>query len=445
MDQARKLAGDLLTKITKEGAYSGAELDQALFNAKLTQQDKAFITELVYGTLARLYSIDRILETYSKVRLSKMEDQVLSQLRLAVYQMKFLDRVPPFAAVSEAVTIVRKKSPKAAGFVNGMLRSILREEKAVAFAGETDRLAFEYSLKPELVRHFQKTFGDRAPSILADLIQAEGLCIRVNQKKIASPDYTARLQEVGLEARPGWFSDQFLYLTRQGALRDLPGYRAGLFSVQNEAAALPPMLLHQLVPDGTILDLCAAPGGKSAYLAETPGDYRITAFDLSRRKLDRMEENYKRLGLTVTTRIGDATEFQPDLAESADGILLDVPCSGLGLLGRKPDIRHNMDQKGMQELAKIQARILRNGSRYLKRGGCLIYSTCTLNPAENQDNVRAFLADHPEFALQAQPLERLAEQAGARGLDNLLLHDGMLTVLPGAGLDGFFVAVLKKN
>ncbi|HSP00580.1 MAG TPA: transcription antitermination factor NusB, partial [Thioalkalivibrio sp.] len=339
MDKARKLAGEILSKITREGAYSGAVLDSALFSAELDPRDKGFVTELVYGTLARLYSIDRILETYSKVKLSKMEDIVLSQLRLAVYQLRYLDRVPDHAVVSEAVTIVRKKSPKAAGFVNGMLRSILREDKTIAFKTEEERVAFDVSLKPELVRHFKKEFPLDYESVLADLIQAEGICIRVNERKISAKAFRDLLSEAGHDWRDGWFSEQFLHLSRQGALRDLPGYQAGYFSVQNESAALPPMILSRLVPEGVMLDLCAAPGGKSAYLAEVGGDkMSITAFDLAEHKLIRMKENFDRLGLSIETRAADASVFLPELEGSADGILLDVPCSGLGLLGRKPDI-----------------------------------------------------------------------------------------------------------
>ena len=216
--------------------------------------------------------------------------------------------------------------------------------------------------------------------------------------------------------------------------------------MQNEAAALPPMVLASLVPGGDLLDLCAAPGGKSAYLAEELGAAaRITAFDLTETKLARMAENFQRLGLEITTRTGDAAVFLPEYDALADGILLDVPCSGLGLLGRKPDIRQNMDRAGMAELAGISARILANGSRYLKPGGYLVYSTCTLNRAENQTNVENFLSSHPEFQLFSEPLEALALAGRAQGLEGLRLEDGMLTVLPGQGLDGFFLAVLHRR
>lgn len=446
MDQARKLAGEILTKITKEGAYSGAALDAALFSVKLDARDKGFVTELVYGTLTRLYTIDRILQTYSKVKLTKMEDVVLAQLRLAIYQIRFLDRVPAHAAVSEAVTIVRKKSPRAAGFVNGTLRAILREDQPIRFAREVDRLAFAMSLKPELTAHFQTEYPDRAEAILGELLQPRGLSIRVNRQKISVAAYRALLDGAGIPWRAGWFSEAFLYLERQGALRDLPGFREGYFSVQNEAAALPPMVLAALVTGGQLLDLCAAPGGKSAYLAETLGEAaQITAFDLTEGKLQRMVENFHRLGLAITTRAADAAAFLPEYENTADGILLDVPCSGLGLLGRKPDIRQNMDRMGMAELAGISSRILANGSRYLKVGGYLVYSTCTLNRAENQANVETFLANHPDFHLISEPLSALADSAKAQGLDQLLLENGMLTVLPGQGLDGFFLAVLLRQ
>ena len=444
MDQARKLAGDLLTKITKDKLYSGAVLDEALSSDKLSTQDKAFVTELVYGSLARLYSIDRIIMNYSKVKLKKMEDQVLTQLRLAIYQIKYLDRVPPFAAVSEAVTIVRKKSPRGAGFVNGMLRSILREEKPLRFKNEVDELAFEFSLKPELVRHFKKEFPKRYREVMEALVQAEGICIRINVDQISPKDYGNLLAEAEYDYRPGWFSDQFLYLDRQGGMRSLPGYREGYFSVQNEAAALPPMILAQTLQSGLALDLCAAPGGKSAFLKELLPELSVIAFDLTEQKLVRMKENFKRLDLKIETKVADATEFLPELETKADGILMDVPCSGLGLLGRKPDIRLHVDQTSMNELSEIQMKILNNGSRYLKSGGHLVYSTCTLNRTENQDVVQSFLKEHPDFSLVETHLKELVERSQDQGLDQLILSDGMLTVLPGKGLDGFFLAVLKK-
>ena len=446
MDKARKLAGDLLLKITKEGAYSGAELDQALFSGSLNDQDKGFVTELVYGSLARLYSIDEIIKAYSKIKLSKMEDQVLASLRIAIYQIKYLDKVPPFAAVDEAVTIVRKKSPKAAGFVNGMLRSILREEKEMKFPDEVARLSFDYSLRPELTKHFMKEYPDEAEELLQHLVEAEGVSIRINQQKITAQGYQDLLTEKDYEYSKGLFSPLFVNLIRPGSIRRLPGYSQGLFSVQNEAAALPPLLLSKLVKSGDVLDLCASPGGKSAFMAEQGGaDLKVTAFDLSEHKLIRMKENFKRLGLSIETVVADATKSLPSYVDKAAGILLDVPCSGLGLMGRKPDIRLNMDLKGMAELAKLQRAILNNGSTYLKRGGYLIYSTCTLNQAENQDNVLQFLKTHTEFSLMTESVEELVTLAADIGIHQLRLDQGMLTVLPGNGLDGFFLAVLKRN
>lgn len=446
MDKTRKLAGDVLTRITKEGAYSGAVLDEALSSASLSEQDKAFATELVYGTLSRLWSIDEIIRTYSKVKIRKMEDTVLSALRIAIYQIKYLDRVPPFAAVDEAVTIVRKRSPRGAGFVNGTLRSILRDENEIRHSSELDRLSFQYSLKPELTGHIMAEYPEDAEEILQGSLAPEGLSIRINEQKIAVTEYKRKLAEAGIRYREGWFSPLFLVLERQGAVRDLPGFQEGWFSVQNEAAALPPLILADLVKDGQVLDLCAAPGGKSALMKEQGGEaVQVIAFDLSSAKLARMDDNFKRLGLEIQTRAQDATEFLKDLEHQAAGVLLDVPCSGLGLLGRKPDIRQNMDLSAMAELQKIQAAILDNGSRYVKPEGYLIYSTCTLNPRENEDNVRNFLQSHPEFSIITQPWEKLMEAQTEAGIDSLRLKDGMMTVLPGHGLDGFFIAALQKG
>ena len=199
-------------------------------------------------------------------------------------------------------------------------------------------------------------------------------------------------------------------------------------------------------PGEKICDLCAAPGGKSALMKEQGGEaVQVIAFDLSSAKLARMDDNFKRLGLEIQTRAQDATELLKDLEHQAAGVLLDVPCSGLGLLGRKPDIRQNMDLQSMAELKGTQAAILSNGARYVKPGGFLIYSTCTLNRSENEDNVHDFLESHPDFRILTGPSLKLLAAQQKSGIDQLRVQDGLITVLPGQGLDGFFIAALQKT
>ncbi|PKK38664.1 Ribosomal RNA small subunit methyltransferase B [Clostridiaceae bacterium JG1575] len=443
MDPVRRLAGDLLICVLKKGAFSGAELDKALSKTDFSERDKAFLTTLVYGTLTHLYAIDFELAHHSKTKLSKLEDHVLTQLRLAVFQIRYLDKVPPFAAVSEAVSLVRKKNPKAAGYVNGVLRGLLRRQTAWSFASEEDALSFQYSLKPELTGHFLTSYPQHVREILEGLLQSGDLCLRISGTPQEVLAYQQTLEDQGFAVAPGRLHPMFLHVAHSGAVRSLPGYAEGRIAVQNEAAALPALLMAELVPRGKVLDVCAAPGGKSACLCllGTP-DLEITALDRTKAKVEKMRENFQRQHLPIKTFVQDGTVFRSKEAGAYDGVLLDVPCSGLGLMGKKPDIRQKMTLEGMRELEEIQRTLIAVNSRYVAKGGYLIYSTCTLNPRENEEAIRWFLAAEPSFQRCEEPLQAWVS---SRKTPQLLYQDGMLTVLPGQGLDGFFVAILQRR
>lgn len=440
MDKARALATDLLIKITRKGAYSGSELDKALFGGTFDERDKAFVTELVYGTLNRLYSIDTIIAAYSKVKPGKMEDVVLASLRLAVYQLKYLDKVPQYAAVNEAVTIVRKGSSKAAPFVNGVLRSIMRDAVPLGFKDEIAELAYEYSMPPWITELIKVQYPADYRIILANLVESPGFTIRVNQLKISPEDYKTLLRETGVDFTEGTASPAFIRLVRSGGVRNLPGFAEGFFSVQNESAGLAALALKD-VPGSLFLDLCAAPGGKSAFLAELKGaGVHIKAFDIHDHKIGLMDRNFLRLGIkNIAAELSDATVQNPAFIGKAHGVIVDVPCSGLGIVGSKPDIKLNLKPGDVPKITRLQRQILDNAADYTADGGVLLYSTCTLNKAENEDNVRDFLKTHPGFELI--PIPWLDEPR-----DYLIrIEDQMVTILPGNGYDGFFMALLHKK
>ncbi|MFB0918390.1 MAG: 16S rRNA (cytosine(967)-C(5))-methyltransferase RsmB, partial [Clostridiaceae bacterium] len=397
MDKARKLATDIIINITKRGAYSGAELDKALLGGDLTDKDKGFVTELVYGTIKRLYTIDEIIKTYSKIKLNKMEDIVLASLRLAIYQVKFLDKVPQYAAVDEAVKIVTRANKKAAPFVNGVLRSIMREEKEIKFNDDIQRLSFEYSMPVWITEKIKSDYPTDYLNILKELISTQGVTIRVNTLKITVSEYKELLNNREIEFSSDSSENPFIHLSRTGGVRELPGFKDGYFSVQNQSAGLVSKSLENV--NGTLFfDLCAAPGGKSAYLAELKKDsVNIEAFDIYKHKIRLMGENFKRLGIkNVKAELKDASILMEDRVDEADGVIADVPCSGLGIIAGKPDIKLNISKEGIREIIELQKKILSNAGSYVKKGGYLVYSTCTLNKEENEDNVSEFLKNNPE-------------------------------------------------
>lgn len=440
MDKARKLATDILINITKRGAYSGAELDKALLSADLADKDKGFVTELVYGTIKRLYTIDEIIKTYSKVKINKMEDVVLASLRLAIYQVTFLDKIPQYAAVDEAVKIVSKFNKKAAPFVNGVLRSIMRGEKEIKFSNDILRLSFEYSMPPWITEIIKADYPNDFESVLKNLSATPGVTIRVNTLKIPVEEFKGLLREKGIEFSSVSPRDPFLQLSKSGGIRELPGFNEGLFSVQNKSAGLVSESLKN-VPGSLFLDLCAAPGGKSAYLAELKRDLvNIEAFDIYKHKIRLMRDNFKRLGIkNIKVDINDASRLMEERVGEADAVIADVPCSGLGIIAGKPDIKLNISREGIKEIIALQKNILSNAASYVKKGGYLVYSTCTINKAENEENVVDFLKCNPDFKVILPDCLPELENIEYR------LSGNMVTILPGKGMDGFFIAMLSKQ
>lgn len=439
MDQVRKLAADLLTKIIKKRAYSGVELDKALFDSELEQRDRAFLTELVYGTLKRLITIDHIISSHSKVKLSKMEDTVLSNMRIAVYQICYLDRIPQHSAVDEAVNIVKSRSKRAVPFTNGVLRSIVRDSEKLKFGDDIRGISLKYSMPSWITELLRSQYGEITENILEGLNRDPETVIRVNTLKIKPEEYKGLLEGKGIESEMSDVLSDFLVLKNAGSVRDLPGYKEGLFSVQNISAGFVSYALKD--EKGEIfMDMCAAPGGKSAYLSELKNDkILIDAHDIFEKKISLMENNLKREGIeSVRCSVKDASEFDEDLFEKYDGIICDVPCSGLGIMAGKPDIRHNMTLKDTENIRKLQEKILENAGRYLKDGGLLIYSTCTLNKKENEEQVKAFLKEHSEFKT-----ERLFSDIDLP--ENFMISENMITILPSGIYDGFFVTGLRKN
>ena len=403
---ARRLAGEILLKVDSRKAYADVLLDQALRSAELSPPDRALLTELTYGTLRWRGAIDARLNRHLRRPLAETEPRIRNLLRLTCYQLLYLDRIPPYAAVNEAVESAKSYGGrKAAGFVNGVLRSFLREEQtgvSISVADPVAALAFQHSHPEWLVRRWLGEFGAKeAAALMRANNERAQLALRVNSLKCGRDQLLDRLSENGIEAKTAPLSAHGVLLPPAGAVENLPGFAAGLFQVQGEASQLVVQLLAPR-PGERILDTCAAPGGKSTYVAELQRDQgAIVAVDLSARGIDRIRENAGRLGLQSIQAVHADASAAGDFGNAPyDRILVDAPCSGLGTLRGHPEIKWHRGERDIRRLSALQRKILDRVAGYLKPGGVLVYSTCTLTGDENERNVEAFLAARGEFELQ---------------------------------------------
>ncbi|AJY76459.1 16S rRNA (cytosine(967)-C(5))-methyltransferase RsmB [Paenibacillus beijingensis] len=451
---ARGLALDTLLKVETEGAYSNLQLNRSLQAAGLSRADASLSTELVYGTIQRQLTLDYWLGQFVAKGLRKLEPWVLVLLRMSLYQLLFLDRIPPHAAVNEAVTIAKKHGHAGiAGMVNGVLRSAVRrldELKAAAFETEPPlrRIALRHSYPEWLVSRWLDAYGEEVTeAICASGNEAPHGSLRVNRLRMSRSEALAKLAEEGYDARESSASEAGVIVERGGNLAQTDGYASGLWSVQDESSMLVAEAAAPL-PGFRVLDCCAAPGGKSTHMAELMGDEgTVIANDLHAHKRALIAEQAERLGLTsVEAATGDAAllgSMYP--AQSFDLVLLDAPCSGFGVIRRKPEIKWTKSPQDVKAIADLQTTLLDGVCGLVRPGGVLMYSTCTIERDENERQVAAFLERHPEFELDPQWPEALLQRlraAGAAAAD----FRGAAQILPQHyGSDGFFIARLRRR
>lgn len=444
---AREAAMDVLTRVEQDQAYSNLLLNQTLQKLKLERQEAALATELVYGTIQRLNTIDYFLGRFASKGLKGLQPWVRSLLRLSFYQIRYLDRIPPHAAVNEAVNLAKRRGHQGvAGLVNGILRNVLREKESLEVAEDlplAERIALEHSHPQWLVKRWIDRYG---------AVEAEAICrannrppktsIRVNRLRLSREELVAKLAQGGMEARLSDLSPAGLVMASGGGVAASPLFAAGDFSIQDESSMLV-ALCADPQPGMRVLDCCAAPGGKTAHLAELmDGRGEVVAADIHEHKESLIREQAVRLGLgNIRTVVSDARELaQRYPAGSFDCLLLDAPCTGIGVIRRKPDLKWVKKERDILEIARLQRSILEAVQPLLKAGGILVYSTCTTEPEENEQQILGFLADNPGFALEPFPEgllpEGAAREAGARGMLQLMPHD--------FDSDGFFIARLRK-
>ncbi len=440
MKSARQVAFEALLKINRDGAYSNLAVDAALKeNDHLDERDKAFASNLIYGTLDRLILIDYNLSLYLNQPVRKLKPELHTVLRMGVYQLLFMDKVPTRAAVNESVNLAKvNKSQFAASLVNAVLRRVADNGLKLPEGSETDPnyLAIKYSCPEWLLSLWIDAYGlDNAIELAQKALEAPPLVVKVNTVKTNADDLVWKLAEEGVIAeRVEGFGDA-LILKNSGSVEDLLAYKEGLFHAQDLASQMCCKALEPQIGD-TVFDLCSAPGGKAFTIAEAMQNRGcVRAFDIYQSRVDLIKSGAERLGLTnVYTYLSDASIYNENYG-MADKVLCDVPCSGLGIIRRKPEIRFK-SRVDIDNLPDLQYRILCNAIKYLKDGGRLVYSTCTLNPKENSDVCDRFLAEHPEFSA-VKVFEDLPRYGDG---------EKYLTLMPHLhSTDGFFIAVFVKN
>lgn len=431
----RQLVLAMLLSVTKDGAYSHIVLREVLDKYRyLSKQERSFITRLFLGTLEQRIWLDYVIDWFSKVRTDQMKPVILNLLRIGVYELQFFDQVPARATISEAVRLTQKKGfSSLKGFVNGVLRTISREQAAVCLPrreeDETAYLSVRYSMPAWIVAMWRSRYdAETVEAMLAAFLQEAPTCIRVNTARSSREELTERLLAEQAAVRPHPQLEEALYLSGYDSLEALFAFQEGLFYVQ-DASSMQAVGRAGIRPGDFVLDVCAAPGGKSLHAAQLlfadgQSGGQVEARDLTERKTALIAENARRCGFD-RLRIcqADARILRPQDVACADVVLADLPCSGLGVIGKKADIKYRITPEQITELAALQREILHTVQQYVKPGGVLLYSTCTISASENEENVAWFLQEHPDFCLDWQ--EQLLPAAGEQ--------------------DGFFIARLVKK
>jgi 16S rRNA (cytosine967-C5)-methyltransferase len=436
----RGLAVKILNRVERTDAYLEKLLDNELRNSELSGPDKALLYEIVHGVTRWQGRLDWILNGFYKGQFSKAIPNLKNGLRVALYQILFLDRIPDHAAVNEAVEFVKKlQGQKPADLTNAILRNIIRSKNAIRYPDPNEDLigylSAYYSHPSWMVKRYVERFGrEETEKLLAANNEKPYLTLRVNAIKTNAQEFKTLLDKVNLKYRPGKFLDEFVQLLNLTNITAWDYFAKGYFNIQDESAGLAVRLLD-VKPGMKVLDMCAAPGGKTAYLGSLMKNIgKITALDRYEGRLKLVIKNNERLGLTcVTTIESDALEFE---SEPFDRVLADVPCSGSGTLSKKPDIKWKKDIFDLRKMAEMQLKLINKAATLVKPGGVLVYSTCSIEPEENFEIVKKFLTAHNNYKF---------ESVKGKVEDTLVDENGCIQTLPQKHqMDGAFAAKLVR-
>ncbi len=446
LDTARETALKILYDIDQKGAYSNISVNKYLEASDLREIDRAFVTELVYGTVKWLIEIDYIIGKFSSIKLKKLSPWILNTLRLGVYQVIHTDKIPVSAACNTSVDLAKRYGHQASSrYVNAVLRAVAKNKLNLPFPEDESSeyyLSIKYSHPEWLVKRLVALFG---VNFTKDLLKANNeiadFSVRVNTLKTTADRLIEILSEEGVNAVKGNHLEEAVVLHNPSSISRLKAFREGLFQVQDESSMLCARVLSP--NEGSlIIDVCSAPGGKTTHMAQLMKNKgSIIARDIHQHKLRLIEHATQRLGINIiSTQVFDATQLDNTLLEKADKVLVDAPCSGLGIIRRKPDIKYTRVEEDSTQLKHIQKQILSNASKYVKPGGELVYSTCTILPEENLDIINDFIKDNPSFEMMN--IENLLPAT----LRKETARHGYIQLFPSVdSTDGFFICKMKRT
>ncbi len=437
---SREIAFKILLDVEKNNNYSNIAINKHFKEVKLSNQDRGLATEMVYGVIENKYYLDYVIDKLSKVKSNKMEIYVNTLLRMGIYQIMFLNSVSDYAAVNETVNIAKKKNPKVSGFINGILRNVIRQKESIGqikVKDDVDYLAIKYSYDKWMIRNWMIHFGrEFTEELLKSNSEKPSIYLRTNTLKITREELIEKLQSQNIKADKVSVIDEAIKVENLKDIENNSLYKEGLFTIQDISSMLVGKVMNPK-ENSLVLDVCSAPGGKSTHLATIMNHTgEVVSRDIYDHKLKLIKASTKRLGLeNIEVQQFDAMSLDRESVGKFDYVLADVPCSGLGIIRRKPEIKYK-EKEDFRELPPIQKKILENASKYVKKGGTLIYSTFTIQDNENIDIVNEFLQKNRNFELS--PINEVNVD-----LDNQ--EKGYMKIYPNVhGMDGFFISKLVR-
>lgn len=437
---AREIAYKVLLDIEKNKNYSNMAINKHFKDVKLSNQDRGLATEIIYGVIENKYYIDYMIDKLSKVKTNKMEIYVKTLLRMGIYQIMFLNSISDYAAVNETVNLAKKKNSKVSGFINGILRNVIRQKETIGeikIKDDIDYLAVKYSYDKWMIRNWMIHFGkDFTKELLEANGQRPSIYLRTNTLKITRDELIEKLEQQNVKASKVHVVDEAIKVENLKDIENNVLYKEGLFTIQDISSMLVGKVMNPK-EKSLVLDVCSAPGGKTTHIATLMKNTgQVVSRDIYEHKLKLIKASSKRLNLTnVDVQAFDGLSLDKDSVGKFDYVLADVPCSGLGIIRRKPEIKYK-EKEEFRDLPPIQKKILENASKYVKKGGTLIYSTCTIQDNENIDVINEFLQKNKNFELA--PIDEVKVD-----LDNQ--EKGYMKIYPNVHeMDGFFISKLIR-
>lgn len=446
IDKAREIALKTLVKIEKEEGYSNIVLNQVIKENKkiLTEKDISLISEIVYGVISYKITLDEIIKKYSSIKLKKISIWILNVLRMGIYQIIFLDKIPKSAAVNESVNLAKRYGHKASSnFVNAILRKVDKKDFGELFniKDDVERISKTTSMPEWIIKELAKnTNYEDIEEICKNINKRPKINIRINRLKTNIVEVKEELKKENIIYNTiSEDEEDFLELEKIKDIENNKLFKNGFFTIQDISAGMTAKILSPK-PNELVLDACAAPGGKTTYMAELMNNKgKIIAGDIYEHRLNLIKQNAKRLGISIIeTKILDATKYYKEYEAKFDKILLDVPCLGIGVIKRKPDIKWQRKPEDLQEICKIQKIILENCSKYLKTGGELVYSTCSILEEENENIIKEFVKKNQNFEIKKV-------KNTIKIFENFIKKEGYISIKPTEKNDGFFICKLVKK